>query len=225
MLFPFSHAFPHIPHALALAGCEAFVADIGGVVHEVMNGVQARRIGTGILAVRTSISRDRLLGCICNVVSGVVGRAGLALKGMQEAIPMSDLVDGGPASVVEIQGTARHRLGQNVTAILDIIGRGAACIHTRVWKCAKALHARGEIVRYAGSTVSGASSLPRARLQICLEENIEGAVAAFTQSLLHCNIISVARPVIINMAGDTLQFILDRGILVGVLQNRKLKVF
>lgn len=134
---------------------------------------------------------------------------------MQQPIPMPNLMDRSATLVIMRYRAARHRMPEYVAPVLDIVRTRAAGVDARIRQRAETQHSL-----CAGGAGHGARRGPGGGcLQICVEVHVERVVGAFAQGGFHGDLVGVAGPGVVDLAGYAFQAVGDLGVFVGVLEK------
>lgn len=172
------------------------IARIIRIVHIVINRVKSRLARARIPTSRTSRRSAGLRGCISN---GIARPRTAALEGMIQPEPMADFVRDGVAKVVVRSATARYGGVQNTAAIIvEVVAAGRD-------GCRKV-------------------TVPKVSAEGLVKVDVEVAVGALAEGLLHGQLGAVVGPVGVDgeVGADEGEGEPVRG--VGVLQDAELVV-
>lgn len=163
--------------------------------------------------VRKTLTRTRhLLRRIRNIVAPIIDIARIAVEGMQEAIPMADLMGRGTAEIVALHVAARHGATKDIAAVDDVAARQRRGGDATGGQGAEAQQRAAR--RYAGRVGTG--------LQQRLVVDVERRVGAAAQSRFHTHVVAVGGPGVVVHARDAGEPVADRGVGVGAREVQEL---
>lgn len=153
-----------------------------------------------------------LLGSVGDVITKIPNVTGTSVEGMQQAVPVSNFVGGGPSQIVARVLPTRHGTTEDVTPVDHVRRR----IHTGDDT------GHGECTEPQQRTARGDTRCVGVGLQQTLIVDVEGRVVSLAQRTFHAGVVAVAGPSVVGDPVDSRKSEPYAGVGVGVAEVSKL---